>query len=105
PLSAIPQHSSAPDARNPIVTKPPQSRNLSDSDLLRARQPQPTNSMTKKGLTKAIVIGAATSAACAGILNAQSSDALIDKLVEKGILSQEEAKSLRIESTNDFNRA
>src|SRR3954453_17825247 len=38
-------------------------------------------------------------------LQAQSADALINKLVEKGILTQTEAASLRSETTNDFNRA
>ena len=36
---------------------------------------------------------------------AQSSDALLNKLVEKGVLTQEEASNLRKETTNDFNRA
>jgi len=40
-----------------------------------------------------------------GILHAQTADALIKKLVEKGILTQAEATSLMAESTNDFNRA
>lgn len=41
----------------------------------------------------------------ASTAQAQSSDALIDKLVEKGVLSVKEAKDLREESDNDFNRA
>src|ERR1043166_676588 len=32
----------------------------------------------------------------------QSADALINKLIEKGILTQDEAESLRRESTNNF---
>jgi hypothetical protein len=35
----------------------------------------------------------------------QSADALINKLVEKGILTQGEAQSLKAEATNDFNKA
>jgi hypothetical protein len=35
----------------------------------------------------------------------QSSDALIHKLVEKGILTETEARSLQAETTNDFNKA
>jgi len=44
-------------------------------------------------------------AASCEALSAQSADALINKLVEKGILTQVEAASLRSETTNDFNRA
>ena len=45
------------------------------------------------GLVLAVFIGAA---------HAQSSDALIEKLVEKGILTANEAKDLREEADNDF---
>src|SRR6478672_11716472 len=43
----------------------------------------------------------------AGVTNshAQSSDALIDKLVEKGILTTKEAKDLREEADKDFKTA
>lgn len=51
-----------------------------------------------------------TSTAAAAVLglpavHAQSTDALLDKLVEKGILTVKEANELREESDNDFNKA
>ncbi len=52
-----------------------------------------------------ILFGILALAACNGRLHAQSADALIKKLVEKGILTQTEASGLLAESTNDFNRA
>ena len=61
--------------------------------------------MTKQRLNKALVVGALASVACAGSLNAQSSDALIDKLVEKGILTVKEANDLREETEKNFNQA
>ncbi len=51
---------------------------------------------------------AATAAALAGLAttgHAQSADALIDKLVDKGILTVKEAKDLREEADKDFARA
>lgn len=47
----------------------------------------------------------ATVVVCAGQARAQSADALIDKLVDKGILSVQEAKDLREETDKDFNKA
>ena len=41
----------------------------------------------------------------AGTASAQSSDALIDKLVEKGILSVKEANELRAETDKGFSQA
>ena len=49
--------------------------------------------------------GAATLAALAPQVRAQSSDALIDKLVEKGILTTGEARDLRDEADKDFKTA
>ena len=46
----------------------------------------------------------ASVALCAGAA-AQSSDALLDKLVQKGVLTAEEAKDLRNESKKDFDKA
>ncbi len=43
--------------------------------------------------------------ACASTGSAQSADALIDKLVEKGILTVKEAQSMRDETDKDFMRA
>jgi polyhydroxyalkanoate synthesis regulator phasin len=63
--------------------------------------------MTKKNKTTklALFAGAAALAALAPQVHAQSSDALIDKLVDKGILSSDEAKDLRDETDKDFKTA
>ncbi len=60
---------------------------------------------TKNKTKLALFAGATALAAFAPQVHAQSSDALIDKLVEKGILSANEAKDLREESDNDFKTA
>ncbi|MCZ7637733.1 MAG: putative porin [Verrucomicrobia bacterium] len=55
-----------------------------------------------------LLLGAGTAAAALLGLpgaHAQSTDALLDKLVEKGILTVKEANELREESDNDFNKA
>jgi hypothetical protein len=65
-----------------------------------------SNSRTNSTKTKAVLFaGAATLALAATSSRAQSSDALIDKLVDKGILSTKEAQDLREESDNDFKTA
>jgi len=62
--------------------------------------------MTKPHKTKlALFAGAAALAALAPQVHAQSSDALIDKLVDKGILTTDEAKDLREQSDKDFKTA
>jgi hypothetical protein len=61
--------------------------------------------MNKPNKTSAIVAGILATAAFAGSAQAQSADALIDKLVQKGILTVKEAKELREEADKDFNRA
>jgi hypothetical protein len=53
----------------------------------------------------AIIAGAAVTMALASNSHAQSSDALIDKLVDKGILTANEAKDLRDEADKNFNAA
>ena len=53
----------------------------------------------------ALLAGATALAALAPQSYAQSSDALIDKLVDKGILTVSEAKDLRAESDKDFKTA
>ena len=53
----------------------------------------------------ALFAGAALMASLATQARAQSSDALIDKLVDKGILTANEAKDLREESDKDFKTA
>jgi hypothetical protein len=63
--------------------------------------------MTKTQMTTkfALCAGAAALAALVPQTHAQSSDALIDKLVDKGILTTDEAKDLRAESDKDFQTA
>src|SRR5579863_9460432 len=53
---------------------------------------------------KAVVAGAAL-AVSLGCAHAQSADALIDKLVDKGILSEKEAQDLRDEADKNFTTA
>ena len=48
--------------------------------------------------------GLITASAGALTARAQSSEALLDKLVQKGILTPDEAKSLRSESDKDFSK-
>ena len=60
---------------------------------------------TKTTTKLALCAGAAALAALAPQSHAQSSDALIDKLVSKGILTVNEAKDLREDSDKDFNTA
>ena len=61
---------------------------------------------SKKNTTRlAFLAGAAALTALAPQTHAQSSDALIDKLVDKGILTTDEAKDLREESDKDFRTA
>lgn len=52
-----------------------------------------------------LVTGLAVGLACGTTAFAQSSDTLIDKLVEKGILTVKEANQLREESDKDFTKA
>ena len=60
----------------------------------------------KQTTTKlALFAGATALAALTPQVHAQSSDALIDKLVNKGILTTDEAKDLREDSDKDFNTA
>ena len=63
--------------------------------------------MKKHKLKRMLVAGGAAAMACAGSGQAlaQSTDALLNKLVEKGILSTQEAKDLKDESTKSFNAA
>ena len=53
----------------------------------------------------AFIAGATTLAALAPSAHAQSSDALIDKLVDKGILTVSEAKDLRNDADKDYKTA
>jgi hypothetical protein len=57
----------------------------------------------KKSLAAATLLAVAL--AGAGSAQAQSADALLDKLVEKGILSVKEANALKEQSDNDFTKA
>lgn len=55
--------------------------------------------------TAKLLLGAAAAAACLPVAQAQSSDALLDKLVEKGVLTVREANDLRAETDKDFAKA
>jgi hypothetical protein len=59
--------------------------------------------MTAKNL--GILLGSLASAGIVNFAQAQSSDALLDKLVQKGILTQQEAADLRKEASSDFTKA
>jgi hypothetical protein len=62
--------------------------------------------MTKKhGKHAATAVGVLASLALGTAAHAQSSDALLDKLVEKGILNVKEANDLRAETDKNFNSA
>jgi len=52
-----------------------------------------------------IALGAVASAACVTTGQAQSVDSLLDKLVDKGVLTTKEAQELREEADKDFTRA
>lgn len=52
-----------------------------------------------------MLAGALTSASLGLVAEAQSADALLDKLVEKGVLTVEEAEQLREDTDNGFNTA
>ena len=58
-----------------------------------------------KNKIKKFAIGAAALTAVSGNVHAQSADALIDKLVDKGILTVKEANDLRAESDKGFTTA
>lgn len=60
---------------------------------------------TKNTTKLALCAGAAALAAFTPQAHAQSSDALIDKLVDKGVLTVDEAKDLRVEADKDFKTA
>ena len=60
--------------------------------------------MIKNKFTK-LALGTAATAALGLTAHAQSSDALLDKLVDKGILTVSEAKDLRVEADKDFKTA
>lgn len=54
---------------------------------------------------KAALLAAAAAVAFLGSSHAQSVDALLDKLVDKGVLTVKEAQELRVESDKDFTKA
>ncbi len=62
-------------------------------------------SKTKNTTKIALLAGAAALAGLTSQSHAQSSDALIDKLVDKGVLTVDEAKDLRDEADKDFKTA
>ena len=58
----------------------------------------------KNSLLKWTTAGAFASVAFCANGIAQTSDALLDKLVQKGILTSKEAEDLRVESKKDFDK-
>jgi hypothetical protein len=52
-----------------------------------------------------LAVAAVTSAACATTGQAQSSDGLLNKLIEKGIITKDEAKAFKAESAGGFDKA
>jgi len=70
-------------------------------------KPKPTMFTRTKQLRKvsAVVLGILSAGALVNTGQAQSADALLNKLVEKGILSPKEAEDLRHDSDNGFNKA
>src|SRR4051812_28089467 len=60
--------------------------------------------MTTQRMHKTLALSLLASLAFAASAHAQSADALIHKLVEKGILSQEEAATLKAESATNANK-
>jgi hypothetical protein len=63
------------------------------------------NNYKKRTVTAAVAVAGAISLLSGTSALGQSSDALIDKLVEKGILSVKEANDLRQETDKNFNQA
>jgi hypothetical protein len=62
--------------------------------------------MKRKHLNRTLLaLGAVTSAACATTGQAQSSDGLLNKLIEKGIITKDEAKAFKAESDGGFTKA
>src|SRR5438046_10292262 len=68
------------------------------------RSNQPNNPM-KNNKLKWTTVGALASVAFCANAAAQSSDALLDKLVQKGILTADEAKDLRNETKKEFDKS
>ena len=70
---------------------------------------KPINSIIKMNrqllIRAAVAAGVLATGALAPLANAQSSDALIDKLIDKGILTVKEAKELRSDADKDFAKA
>src|SRR5579859_5457346 len=62
-------------------------------------------SPVRKNFGAKAVLAAAALVASVGHAHAQSADALIDKLVDKGILSEKEAQDLRDEADQNFTTA
>jgi len=87
--------------RHTIVTEETFGRNT----VVTCCRQQPWNLATQMKKTKTAILISATLLLAQAAATAQSSDALIDKLVEKGILSVKEANELREESDKNFNQA
>src|ERR1700761_9364166 len=74
---------------------------VSEPTTMKKTRLQKTSNPTKT----ALFVSAATLALAATSSQAQSSDALIDKLVDKGILTTKEAQEMRQDADNDFKTA
>src|SRR6266704_3962862 len=61
--------------------------------------------MKKPNSTLSVIVASFLLALSSASLKAQSADALIDKLVEKGILTVKEANDLREETEKNFSQA
>src|SRR5437879_828200 len=84
------------DCNNPASGLSPMAPNL--------RSNQPNHSM-KNNKLKCTTVGALASVAFCANAAAQSPDALLDKLVQKGILTRQEADDLRRETDTDSSKA
>ncbi len=91
---------------NTIVTRPPFDCNGDAAFCAGLTITHIIKMQISKTTTKlALFAGATALAALAPQAQAQSSDALIDKLIDKGILTVNEAKDLRAETDKDFKTA
>src|SRR5437016_5299650 len=65
-----------------------------------ANQLTTNNTMTTRRIVSSILIGTLALAIFNGTAQAQSDDALINKLIQKGILTEKEAQDIKKESTS-----
>src|SRR5436190_1992303 len=70
-----------------------------------SRAIQTTNTMKTKWMSKAMAVGALVSAVFGASAQTQSADALINKLVQKGVLTEQEAKDIKTEMEKENQEA